>query len=85
MEIFTDDTVVALTSFLAPRDMLSLALSCKRFGDKHGTASKQSVGREERIREVRQRTETLSLMEVAARTVLQCQVDGRGKERSTKK
>ena len=70
METFTDDTVVALASFLSPHDMLSLALSCKRFGDKHGTDTKRSVAREENIREVRQRTESISLMEVAARTVL---------------
>jgi len=67
METFTDDTVVALASFLAPHDMLSLALSCKRFGDK-----KQSAVREESssTREVRQRTDTMSLMEASARTVL---------------
>ena len=70
METFTDDTVVALASFLAPHDMLSLALSCKRFGDKHGMDKKQSAAREESTREVRQRTDTVSLMEVAARTVL---------------
>ena len=52
METFTDDTVVALASFLSPHDMLKLALSCKRFGDKHGM-------------------EEASLIEVAARTVLQ--------------
>ena len=72
METFTDDTVVALASFLSPRDMLSLALSCKRFGDKYGTDNKKrSAAREEETREVRQRTESISLMEVAARTVLQ--------------
>jgi len=65
METFTDDTVVALASFLSPRDMLSLAFTCKRFGDKNGT------DREENTREVRQRTESIiSLMEVTARTVL---------------
>ena len=57
METFTDDTVVALASFLSPHDMLSLALTCKRFGSKHGTATKRSAAREERIGEVRQRTE----------------------------
>jgi len=71
METFTDDTVVALASFLAPCDILGLALSCKRFGDKHGTDKKQSAAvREESSREVRQRTDTVSLMEGAARTVL---------------
>ena len=71
MERFTDDTVVALASFLAPNDMLNLALTCKRFGDKHGTDKKQSAAsREESTREVRQRTEDISLMEVTARTVL---------------
>ena len=70
METFTDDTVVALASFLSPHDMLSLSLSCKRFGDKHGTDKKRSAARDEGTREVRQRTESISLMEVAARTVL---------------
>jgi len=71
METFTDDTVVALASFLSPHDMLSLALSCKRFGDKHGTDKKQSAAnREESTGVVRQRTESISLMEVAAHTVL---------------
>ena len=78
METFTDDTVVALASFLSPRDMVSLALTCKRFGDKNGTATSRSrrlAAREANKsrgsgREVRQRTESISLMEVAARTVL---------------
>ena len=70
METFTDDTVVALASFLSPNDMLSLALTCKRFGDKHGADKKQSAARDESTREVRQRTEDISLMEVTARTVL---------------
>jgi len=70
METFTDDTVVALASFLSPHDMLSLALTCRRFGDKHGVDRKRSAAREESTREVRQRTENISLMEVAARTVL---------------
>jgi len=71
METFTDDTVVALASFLSPHDMLSLALTCKKFGDKHGTDKKRSAARDENTREVRQRTESVSLMGVAARTVLQ--------------
>ena len=70
METFTDDTVVALASFLSPHDMLSLSLTCKRFGEKHGMDKKQSADRRESTREVKQKTETLSLMEVAARTVL---------------
>ena len=71
METFTDDTVVALASFLSPHDMLSLALSCKRFvRSKNGTDKKQSADLKENAREVRQRIETISLMEVAARTVL---------------
>ena len=47
METFTDDTVVALASFLSPNDMLSLALTCRRFGDKHGMDKKESEAREE--------------------------------------
>ena len=74
METFTDDTIVALASFLSPHDMLNLALTCKRFGDKHGMDTKRSAAREEinrgSGREVRQRTESISLMEVAARTIL---------------
>ena len=71
METFTDDTVVALASFLSPHDMLSLALTCERFGDKHGTtATKQPADRGGSSREVRQRTNSISLMEVAAHTVL---------------
>ena len=78
METFTDDTVVALASFLSPHDMLNLALSCKRFGAKHGTTTSRSRRLAEREarksggsgREVRQKTESISLMEVAARTVL---------------
>ena len=71
MENFTDDTVVAVASFLAPHDMLNLALTCKRFGAKNGTtARKQPADREESSREVRQKTEALSLLEVTARTVL---------------
>ena len=77
METFTDDTVVALASFLSPNDMLSLALTCKRFGDKNGTTTSRSrrvAAREARKsggnREVRQKTESISLMEVAARTIL---------------
>ena len=54
METFTDDIVVALASFLSPHDMLSLALSCKRFGDKNGTDKKQSAA----SREVRDRGQT---------------------------
>jgi len=77
MEKFTDDTVVALASFLSPHDMLSLALTCKRFGSKHGTTTSRSrrmAARESRKsrggREVRQKTEPISLMEVAAHAVL---------------
>jgi len=70
METFTDDTVVALASFLSPHDMLSLVLTCKRFGAKNGTSTKRSSAKEEGTKEVRQRTESISLMEVAARTVL---------------
>ena len=73
METFTDDTVVALASFLSPHDMLNLALSCKRFGDKYGTTDKkQTAAREEEssMRNVRQRTASISLMEVAAYTAL---------------
>ena len=70
METFTDDTVVALASFLSPHDMLNLSLTCKRFGNKHGTDKKRSADRGESSREVRQKTESISLMEVAARTVL---------------
>jgi len=77
METFTDDTVVALASFLAPHDMLSLASTCKRFGDKNGTTTSRSrrmAAREARKsggnREVRQKTESISLIEVAAHTVL---------------
>jgi len=76
METFTDDTVVALASFLSPHDMLNLALTCKRFGSKHGTTTSRSrrlASREARKRggrEVRQRTEAISLMGVAARTIL---------------
>jgi len=80
METFTDDTVVALASFLSPKDMLSLALTCKRFGHKYGTTTSRSrrlAAREANKsksggsgREVRQKTEPISLMEVAARTVL---------------
>ena len=69
METFTDDTVVTLASFLSPHDMLSLALTCRRFGDKHGTNMKRSAVREEG-REVRQKIDAVSLMEVVARTVL---------------
>ena len=69
MENFTDDTVIAVASFLSPHDMLSLALTCKRFGAKHGKmATKQPDDKGESSREVRQKTEALSLMEVAART-----------------
>jgi len=72
MENFTDDTVVAVASFLSPGDMLNLSLTCKRFGAKNGTtATKQPADRGERSRDVRQKTETVSLMEVAAHTVLQ--------------
>ena len=73
MESFTDDTVVALASFLSPCDMLSLALTCKRFGDKHCMDTKQSAAGQESgsMRNVRQKTENnTSLMEAAARTVL---------------
>ena len=65
MKNFTDDTVVAVASFLSPHDMLNLALTCKRFGAKNGTtATKQPADRGERSREVRQKTESVSLMEV---------------------
>jgi len=70
METFTDDTVVALASFLSPCDMLSLALTYKRFGDKRGTDKIRSADRGESTRQVRQKVENVSLMEVAARTVL---------------
>jgi len=61
---------VAIASFLSPHDMVSLALTCKRFGDKNGRDKKRSAAREVCTREVRQKTEPISLMEVAARTVL---------------
>ena len=71
METFTDDTVVALATFLSPHDMLSLSLTCKRFGAKHGTTTSRSRERESREgRKVRQKTDTISLLEVAAHTVL---------------
>jgi hypothetical protein len=81
METFTDGTVVALASFLSPHDMLSLALTCKRFGDKHGADTKRSAAREESsMRNVRQRTASISLMEVAARTVLSAKLPRREDE-----
>ena len=62
METFTDDTVVvALASFLAPFDMLSLALTCRRFGSKNGTDTKRPADRKENAREVRQKVENISL------------------------
>jgi len=61
---------VAIASFLQPHDMLSLALTCKRFGNKHGTDTKKRSAAD-RGEDTRQRTESISLMEVAARTVLQ--------------
>ena len=72
MEKFTDDTVVALASFLSPHDMLSLALTCKRFGDKHSTGKKRSAdrGKSTSMKNVKQKTENISLVEVAAHTVL---------------
>jgi len=73
METFTDDTVVALASFLSPCDMLNLALTCKRFGDRNGTTTntdKNDRRIEERVLEVRQKVENISLMENAARTLL---------------
>lgn len=76
METFTDDTVAALASFLSPHDMLSLALTCKRFGSKNGKDMKRMAAREASKsrggREVRRRIDTISLIEVAARTVLHC-------------
>ena len=66
METFTDDTVVALASFLSPHDMLSLSLTCKRFGSKHGMNTKRSMDEEETGEEL-----SISLMEVAAHAVLQ--------------
>ena len=60
METFTDDTVVALASFLSPHDMISLALTCKRFGTKQGTVDKKrsAAKADSSTREVRQRTES---------------------------
>ena len=73
MENFTDDTIVAVASFLSPRDMSSLALTCKQFGAKNGT--KRSSVREEGTRNVRQKTESISLMEVAIQNgQLYCQL-----------
>ena len=54
METFTDDTVVALASFLAPHDMLSLSLTCKRFGDNHGT---QRIDRDDWLKEEQRKVE----------------------------
>lgn len=78
MENFTDDTVVTLASFLSPHDMLSLALSCKRFGSKHGTTTSRErrlavreASKTGGVRDVRQKIEAISLMEAAARNVLQ--------------
>jgi len=52
--------------------MLCLALTCKKFGDKNYGDRKRSAAREESsTRNVRQRTESITLMGVAARTVLQ--------------
>jgi len=51
--------------------MLNLALTCKRFGDKHGTTTSRSRRLAAREAQKRQRTyTTISLMEVAARTAL---------------
>ena len=49
---------------------LSLALSCKRFGDKHGTEKQWAAREGSSMREVRQKIESISLMEVAAHTTL---------------
>ena len=68
METFTDDTVVALASFLSPHDMLSLALSCKRFGARNLETSR---GEASQSLETHNTCNNTSLMEVAARTVLQ--------------
>ena len=67
METFTDDTVVAVASFLSPRDMLSLALTCKRFGSKH---MEIRVASQSQILETHNTCNNISLMEVAACTVL---------------
>ena len=76
METFTDDTVVALASFLSPQDMVSLALACKRFGAKNlGT----SRGDARQTLETHNKYNT-SLMEVAARTVLHTKWTNGGKK-----
>jgi len=68
METFTDDTVVALASFLSPHDILSLALSCKRFGTKH----MEKIREEGAVQslETHNTCNNISLMEVAVRRVL---------------
>ena len=67
METFTDDTVVALASFLASRDMLSLALTCKRFGSKHMNTREEGARQTLETHDI---CNNISLMEVAACAVL---------------
>ena len=80
MDAFDDDLVLRVAPFLRSRDLLSLSLSCRRFGHRHGAAS----ARERRLaaRNAKKRRAEAgaaprtshvtgwSLMEEAARTVL---------------
>lgn len=68
MEDLTDDTFFTLATFLAPRDLVSLASSCKRFGV--GGQTRRRAKRTKKRRKAANGGAELSLVEEAARRIM---------------
>jgi len=74
MESFSDEIAISFASFLPPRDLVSLSLSCKRFGARCDTVTSRTAWKLAREAK-RQKTGTIrhscwSLMEKAAQQAI---------------
>ena len=66
MDLFTDDAILSLASFLHSRDLVHLALTCKRFGGRVNNHNGDAPAGQLAV-ENAERTQSWSLMEEAAR------------------
>ena len=74
---YTDGVVISVASFLAPRDMVSLALTCKRFGARYGVTSSREARRLAReAKRENTKSNKWSLMEETARQLLDSEASG---------
>jgi len=94
MEVFTNDVVLAIASFLPPIDLVHLGLTCKRFGGKLGATNdgagvkrvkKRKKKKRKNVANVDEATLPLSLMNGLARGMVLKSEDEEWKQFLTKK